>query len=767
LLEQLAQARTVAADMITDLDVPADPNGQIQYRFVALALGNERPDQLGTLTGQYNEMYGRVSDALARYNALNKVTPTTDADVGNGIAGYQYVQSEIKNADEFLKHIAELSKEVEGQIAAAPEETDQAKKALAAATNNLERLAAAASDLYHPAPETTLKPITGALAWAEEALRAQPPRSLAAYDAGATAVGQANGISSALAALLQSYGALGALRQHVEGLRGQGYKPGKEAEGLSAALPSLSEAAQRLEQGKPDLFAASLKEAADHTAQTASALDASLALQAANRKALADLQAAGEQVRACIEKGAQVFDQVDEYAESSWHDIRGNGTEAQKAATEAQDLWDKATQLNALDADSPQDFEKAASLIAEANSELERARQLITAIIDRLKNIEESKRTAQAEIVAAEHDIEAGQQFVAQFDRDITPRPADLLDAAAADLEKARAEAAKAKPDWPRVVAMARGANDTADKALAEARSQHDAIEARRRKLATLLQQADTAVSRAANFASVHRADISEDVLAAIGAAAQHFDEGRSMAAGLERGRLEDAVLSAAYDKAITTLTADLAEADQAYAGALAQFNAMENMRVDLDNALRSAQESIRKAADFIAYHSKGVSSYPTQLLQQARAALPDVRVALGADAIRGYIEAAQQARALAEQSYNAARNENEQYEREEESRRQDDMGAEIAANIAFGVLGALLSSGSRSSRRWGGGGSGRGGGGFPWGSGGGGGGGIFGGGGGHSSGGWGGGGSSHGSFGGGSSSGGGWGGGGHSSGGW
>jgi hypothetical protein len=381
--------------------------------------------------------------------------------------------------------------------------------------------------------------------------------------------------------------------------------------------------------------------------------------------------------------------------------------------------------------------------------------------------IEESKRTAQAEIVAAEHDIEAGQQFVAQFDRDITPRPADLLDAAAADLEKARAEAAKAKPDWPRVVAMARGANDTADKALAEARSQHDAIEARRRKLATLLQQADTAVSRAANFASVHRADISEDVLAAIGAAAQHFDEGRSMAAGLERGRLEDAVLSAAYDKAITTLTADLAEADQAYAGALAQFNAMENMRVDLDNALRSAQESIRKAADFIAYHSKGVSSYPTQLLQQARAALPDVRVALGADAIRGYIEAAQQARALAEQSYNAARNENEQYEREEESRRQDDMGAEIAANIAFGVLGALLSSGSRSSRRSGGGGSGRGGGGFSWGSGGGGGGGIFGGGGGHSSGGWGGGGSSHGSFGGGSSSGGGWGGGGHSSGGW
>jgi hypothetical protein len=38
LSEQLSQARNVTADMITNLDLPADPQEQIQYRFLALGL---------------------------------------------------------------------------------------------------------------------------------------------------------------------------------------------------------------------------------------------------------------------------------------------------------------------------------------------------------------------------------------------------------------------------------------------------------------------------------------------------------------------------------------------------------------------------------------------------------------------------------------------------------------------------------------------------------------------------------------------------------
>ena len=84
--------------MITALDFPADPHEQIQYRFLALALENERPDQFAALTAQYNQMYKRVADALARFNDLNNATPATEPDISNAIAGYQYVQSEIKDA---------------------------------------------------------------------------------------------------------------------------------------------------------------------------------------------------------------------------------------------------------------------------------------------------------------------------------------------------------------------------------------------------------------------------------------------------------------------------------------------------------------------------------------------------------------------------------------------------------------------------------------------------------------------------------------------
>ena len=102
---------------------------------------------------------------------------------------------------------------------------------------------------------------------------------------------------------------------------------------------------------------------------------------------------------------------------------------------------------------------------------------------------------------------------MAKYDRDITPHPAELLKLAAAQVEDAKAEAAKPKPDWIEVVAKARSANNAADQALVEARSQHDALEARRLKLSTLLQQAQASLDRAANFTSVHHTDVSSRML--------------------------------------------------------------------------------------------------------------------------------------------------------------------------------------------------------------------------------------------------------------
>ena len=280
---QLAQARTVAADMITNLDYPADPREQIQYRFLALALEKERPDQLGTITTQYKQMYARVADALTRYNALNDAKPVAEADLSSAIAGYQAVQAEVNDAAAFLKHLADVSKEVEGQVQAAPGELDQAKKALAAATSSLERLSAAAPDLYKPSAEKTLSGPTSSVADAEQALHAPVSMPLKAYDAAAASAKSPGDIASGIESVGQAYTALTALRGKVGALQNQGYKLASSGDDLSGALKLLSDGARALEAGTLEDAGAKVKQAGDSISAESNAIDASVAMHNADR----------------------------------------------------------------------------------------------------------------------------------------------------------------------------------------------------------------------------------------------------------------------------------------------------------------------------------------------------------------------------------------------------------------------------------------------------------------------------------------------------
>ncbi|HYP42243.1 MAG TPA: TPM domain-containing protein, partial [Chloroflexia bacterium] len=472
LQDQLVQARNVAADMITDLDFPADPAEQIQYRFLALALERERPAQLADITKRYKEVYGRVSDALELYNTLNQAKPATEQELTAAITQYQSVQATIQEASAFLQQLAEMSKQVEGQVSAAPGEADAAKKALAAATDSLAQLAAAAPDLYAPSTQRALKPVADRVAEAESALAAQPPLSLKAYDAATTASASIAQLLALIGSLAQAYHALRQQRARLVAARSGAFKlPGSDKT-FAHALDVLSDAARHLEASEWEKAGETLKQGVEAVEQAGSEVDAAVSLQKANVEALAALKAAGEEVKTFIEQGAAAFDKVDEYAESSWQDIKGNGTEAQKAADKAFNLWQEASRLNELSAEGPQDFEGARRLIEEANASIVRVRELITAILDRLKHLQESQRTAQAEISAAEQDLALGRSFVKQHDPDIGPAPDRLLADAAGLISQAKEERSKGKPDWIKVVALARQANDLADRALAGARSE-------------------------------------------------------------------------------------------------------------------------------------------------------------------------------------------------------------------------------------------------------------------------------------------------------
>jgi hypothetical protein len=471
-----------------------------------------------------------------------------------------------------------------------------------------------------------------------------------------------------------------------------------------------------------------------------------------NVAALNALQTAGEETKALIAHGAAAFDKVDEYAVSSWEDIRGNGTEAQRAADEAYRLWQEASKLNAVTPDSPQDFEGAREAIAAANEHLGRARVLVTAILDRLKNIEESRRVAEDEISAAEHDWRAGREFVSRYDPDITPKPAVLLKEAADLVAEAKREMAQRNPDWIKVVRLAREANDRADRALADARSQAEAMQARRSKARTLGQQAETSLSRATNFANIHRDDVTREVFPAIEVAERNLAEGRALASRGEMEAVQDVERARALDAAAAAFTQVIGMADAAYNQAFQQFQALETARKDAYAALQRADAAVRETASYIDENSSVLGQETHDMLEESINLLPKWAQSGNEATYKAITQRAREAENIAERAYNQAAGEVSEHRERESAERMADI---VGTIIAIGAQAAMSSAGRRSSRGGGGG----------WGGGG-----IFGGGGGRggsSGGGWGGGGSSGGGWGGGGSSGGSWGSGGSSGGGW
>lgn len=756
LREQLLQARNVAADMITNLDFPADPNEQIQYRFLALALANERPQQLANVTGQYKAIYARLSDALARYNVLNGRQFTTEQDLAWGIAEYQQVQATVKEASDFLLKLAEQSKSVETQVNAAPGETEAAKKAIAAATDELARLAAAAPDLTLPPAQKLLTAASQSLSHAQQALQSRPPHPLQAYDGAQTAHAQADSVRTSIHTLAQIYTQLSEGRTKLANARREGFKLKQSDADFAGALQSIALAAEKLLSGDNKTASDALQQAAQTVQYANDNIGAAIAQHAANEKALAALKAAGESLEQYIQQGATAFDAVDEYAPSTWKDIEGNGTEAQKRANTAYALWQQATQLNDAGQGGEQDFAGAATLIGQANSLIAQAQALITAIIDRLKNLQESQRVAHDEIAAADKDLASGRAFVRQYDPDITPKPADMLDAAEKQLQEARQEIDQPKPDWIRVVQLARSANDQADKALADARSQEATMEALRQKVQTTSQQAAASLSRLQNFAQVHKNDLTGHTVTASMAGAQAgLQKAQATLQQLQKGGIEDMERAGLLTTAVATFAQTQQAADAAYGQAYNQFQAMDTLRRQTADIMRQAQEVVNQATNYVRDNGHVLSETPIEALKQAIALMPRWQDGANAAGLKAMQAAALNAQAQAESAMQTASTEVQSYNSRVQAQ-------QTAANVAraAALISLFASSGSRGrhSGGWGGG----------WGSsGGGGGGGIFGGGGGSSSGGWGGGGSSGGSFGGGGSSGGGWGGGGSSSGGW
>jgi hypothetical protein len=412
------------------------------------------------------------------------------------------------------------------------------------------------------------------------ALRSQASeadRQLAAHQA-AGAITLADRIAADAQALCTAAGEAGGVaaqlqqaRRELPVLQALGYDPARSVAAIEQGQQALAGLAAALNQGQLDPGALEAGRAAAERAGASGR--GMLAQRAENERRLFELGARAAEVALLIEQARSDFDMVDEFAESSWSDIRGNGSEAEAAAARAGALWEQARSANAIER---QAFDAAAAQLAEAGGELERAATLAQAISARLRDLEHARAIARDELAAATADLAGGQAYLASNDADVGDAPQAQLQHAADLLAQAQREAASERPDWLALVRLAQQANAAADAALAGARSEVEVMDSLRRQVANAEQVARGEVERAQRYFEAHRSDISWDSTGTLGTLRERLAAGLAaqrraaeQAEGERRVTFQAALQSftsadKGADGLFATMYAEVARAEQA-----------------------------------------------------------------------------------------------------------------------------------------------------------------------------------------------------------
>ena len=269
-------------------------------------------------------------------------------------------------------------------------------------------------------------------------------------------------------------------------------------------------------------------------------------------------------IEARIDEAAAAFERIDDHAESSWADIRGNGSEAEESVIAALDLFNRV-----LLAD-PEDFgddlgDGFAASIDRAETELGRARTLADAVVERLAHIEQARAESAglAEQIADELAEARAHLARPEIDREVGPGPEIALEQAAAQLAEARAAMTEPRPDWMAVRRSLLAADRAVDDALGGARAEQERVAALRRQLATARKEAEAAMGRLEQYLRVHRADLGAEA----GSAMPDVRDGARRAADAEQQleSLSDDALSEGLRSAAGAWTAVRDRADGAY----------------------------------------------------------------------------------------------------------------------------------------------------------------------------------------------------------
>ena len=292
-------------------------------------------------------------------------------------------------------------------------------------------------------------------------------------------------------------------------VKSAGFKTSKPEESLAKTKELLSRAKNKLVERNYSEALKLSQEAEKLTKQAVETARGFTKRKEELEKALEALKSRIPAVQKQIIEGKKVFDKMAEnFAESSWESVKGNGTESVNRVDWSLKAVGAAAEAISME---NQDWDKGQEIIKEANNWLDEAESFMRSIHARASYLEIAKRDAPKEIEAAENDIKEALDYIEKYDPDIGESLEDELKEAQKTLAEAKKEIAKSIPDYSKTVKLAQAANKAADDILAQARGEHEEAERLRRRVASALRDAERTISKAKEYIEDHSSDVDSD----------------------------------------------------------------------------------------------------------------------------------------------------------------------------------------------------------------------------------------------------------------
>jgi hypothetical protein len=191
--------------------------------------------------------------------------------------------------------------------------------------------------------------------------------------------------------------------------------------------------------------------------------------------------------------------------------------------------------------------------VKQGNAWMDEVESFMHSIFAIEQDLEAARKAVPGEIEAAQVDITAAWKYINTYDEDIRESLEDDLREAERKLSRSNEELHRDKSDYLMANKLAREANDSADKILLQARSEHEAAERLRSKATVALRDARSRISIAREYIQDHRQDAGDEarrLLANADAALQQAEASQDLNTRILLAEQAESAANSAYSSA-------------------------------------------------------------------------------------------------------------------------------------------------------------------------------------------------------------------------